>query len=375
MELDFDKEINALLRQTAKQDLLSAENHLQIAHLDADEISAFAENALPEKAKAKYTEHFADCGSCRKSLAELIQLNSETEIEVVTSTVAAVIPFEIPWYRKLFIFPGLAYTMGGLVIAFAGLTAFVVLQNLNTGSVDMAKSETPLQTNESKNTGLANVSTNTNSMSATSDSLAESNSVANLETAPAATPEPFDEKSADERNQNGPNSSRDAPADTRDTLVARKERENDQVGVIKDAVAPPAVSESRVVDGISSDDRMTNAESKRSDPTPAKPAPEAAKRKSEGLSKTDKVLTTRGGELEDKDIEEKSATGARRANGKTFNRRDGVWYDASYQNQKTKNVRRGTNEYRNLDSGLRAIADKFTETVVVVWKQKAYRIQ
>lgn len=61
--------------------------------------------------------------------------------------------------------------------------------------------------------------------------------------------------------------------------------------------------------------------------------------------------------------------------GKTFNSRDGAWYDATYHNQTTINFRRSSVDYKKLDSGLRSIADTLGGTVVIVWKSKAYRIQ
>ena len=61
--------------------------------------------------------------------------------------------------------------------------------------------------------------------------------------------------------------------------------------------------------------------------------------------------------------------------GKTFANRDGAWYDSAYSGKATTNIRRGTNEYKKLDSGLRNIADTLGGTVVVMWKAKAYRIQ
>jgi hypothetical protein len=65
----------------------------------------------------------------------------------------------------------------------------------------------------------------------------------------------------------------------------------------------------------------------------------------------------------------------KRLGGRTFQRRDNVWYDRAYRGQATKNVRRNTDEYRELDSGLRVIAESLNGVVVVVWEKKAYRIQ
>ena len=61
---DFDKEIDAILRKARGGESVILNN----SHLDADEISAFAENALPDAARMRFTAHFADCGRCRKIL-------------------------------------------------------------------------------------------------------------------------------------------------------------------------------------------------------------------------------------------------------------------------------------------------------------------
>lgn len=76
--------------------------------------------------------------------------------------------------------------------------------------------------------------------------------------------------------------------------------------------------------------------------------------------------------------EAKRAAGppARRVEGgKSFELRGNVWYDTAYSGQSLTDVRRGTDAYRALDSGFRAIADKFTGTVVILWKEKGYRVR
>jgi hypothetical protein len=65
----------------------------------------------------------------------------------------------------------------------------------------------------------------------------------------------------------------------------------------------------------------------------------------------------------------------RRSGGKTFHNANGAWYDNAYHGQTTTNVRRGTDDFKKLDSGLRSIVNDLGGVVVVVWKDKAYRIQ
>ena len=69
------------------------------------------------------------------------------------------------------------------------------------------------------------------------------------------------------------------------------------------------------------------------------------------------------------------AANRRQVSGKTFERKQGVWYDTAFQGHPTINVRRGTEAYRKLDSGLRTIAESLDGTVVIVWGSKAYRFQ
>src|SRR5437867_9856772 len=40
-------------------------------HPDADELNAYAENAIPAAARVRYTEHLADCTRCRQMVSQL----------------------------------------------------------------------------------------------------------------------------------------------------------------------------------------------------------------------------------------------------------------------------------------------------------------
>ncbi len=78
MESEFDKEINSLLRQAARSGAFVTKNF--DSHIDADEISLFAENVLPAKSRVRVTEHLADCNRCRKILSQFVSLDPENEI-------------------------------------------------------------------------------------------------------------------------------------------------------------------------------------------------------------------------------------------------------------------------------------------------------
>ena len=128
MELEFDKEIDAILRRAGGTG--AALDAVDAAHLDADTIAAFAENALPQKAKLLYMEHFADCDRCRRLLSQSISFNSEAAVTAASTTSAAQATDDlIPWYRKLFNTPEMAMVMGALVLAFSGLLGYLATQN------------------------------------------------------------------------------------------------------------------------------------------------------------------------------------------------------------------------------------------------------
>ena len=84
MSSEFDKDIDSLLREGARRGhsapaQWSATRHADGgvratpsgAHLDADELNAYAENALPAAARAHHTKHLADCDDCRRSVTTL----------------------------------------------------------------------------------------------------------------------------------------------------------------------------------------------------------------------------------------------------------------------------------------------------------------
>lgn len=375
MEFEFDKEIDAILRKArdgesafaTTDNAPSAIRNPQSPHLDADEISAFAENALPEKAKTLYTAHLADCARCRKILSNLISLESEAETVAASSAVKAeIVEAKIPWYRRIFAMPNLAYTMGALALLFSGLTAFVVLQSSFRKAAEVSQiSEKPSDTksassapmmsnaNMSMNTNSANTSMNTNSTansaSVYSSNITTANSSANVSSAsPAANTaagKPMASATAIPKEEPIREADKDlAKTDTRPVTVTTEDAAR--------AENKP-VTENRT---RSDDEVLTKLAPKSNAAQPS----------------MDAKIESRQDQKEKKSSSETATTNV---GGKTFRRANNVWYDTAYNNQPTTNILRRTSEYKKLDSGLRSIADNLGGTVVIVWKNKAYRIQ
>lgn len=366
MEIGFDKEIDAILRKARANEVAASFD----SHLGADEISAFAENALPEPARQLSTAHLADCTRCRKILSNVIVLNSEAETETDSSVVPAEITaVKIPWYRKFFVFPQIAYAMGALVVLFSGFFGYLVLQNLTSSKSDFSFStdkSAPLEkpapaanssVSSSSNAAAANSSAPANAPTATNSAPVYSSNTATANIAPTERKSGLPEATPATTNQ---------PA-----LVLDEKKPTDSKGELDSDLAKIRTENEgkkpNIAAGASQESNQTRAKNKKE--TTLKDAQPTT---DEEIAP--KLKTTRSAP-ESPRKQDSQAGKTERVDGKTFNNVGGIWFDSTYTNQKQKTVTRGTSDYQKLDSGLRSIADKFSETVVVLWKSKAYRIQ
>lgn len=381
MEFEFDNEIDALLRQAAKGENLFAAGNNSGEHIDADEISMFAENALPEAAKPRVINHIADCGRCRTILSNVISLNAEDEKATVsigeTKAENVVETNEPNWFQKLFATKNLAFGMGALALIFAVGIGFLVLQYVgNSGQTEVAKSEmqndsasavSPPDEADSVNETAADGFTNANKsvsnsgINSVDDELKSSTNSTAKEEPGKENNEPADKKAAENSSAKTDNPESKNKASEEDSMTADVMTRSSDDSVKSDSTSVSEESRSRLQDKASAPATRKS-----------KPPPSSAPAKKETKSKRDE------GESEPPEDALQSANALlekRRIGSKTFTRKSGVWYDSAYSGQSTANVRRGTSEYRNLDSGLRSITDKLDGTVILVWKQKAFRIQ
>ncbi|HEY0428815.1 MAG TPA: zf-HC2 domain-containing protein [Pyrinomonadaceae bacterium] len=357
MELDFDKEIDAILRRARESETaLAAAN--QAVHMDADEIAAFAENALPEASKMRFTAHLADCARCRKILSGVILPGSETKSEIALADEKATVVTAVPWYRRLFQFPNLAYSLGALALVCGGLLAFMALQSLNS----FQNADVSRVSNKTLDTRSEPMQMNANSTANTAMSAPSNTNSASVYT-PSATPQSGGAMASNSAATKAPN---DAPF----PAISQPQRRDEDTKVAKNNPfqvdgaedKPQATKEENKraeVAGSTKDDQNVQTEKQSvADSTVALAAPKKAR---ESADKT-KTVNSADGETTS-------------AGGKTFRRSANVWYDTAYQNQATTNVTRGTSEYKKLDKDLRVIVENLGGTVVIVWKGRAYRIR
>ncbi|MDQ3088036.1 MAG: hypothetical protein M3Q78_05500 [Acidobacteriota bacterium] len=373
MELNFDKEIDAILRKARESEFAFATDNPQSAirnsqsHLDADEISAFAENALSETAKQFYTAHLADCDVCRKNLSSLILLNAEAESENVHAEEIVPISSAIPWYRKLFAFPNLAYTMGALVLLFSGIIGFTILQNVSNSSISEVSqsSERPNDTQEmSADSDAVPNETSPNAANSASNtaSVSSSNSMtANTSANRAAMNSSMN--TAAEKQIVLPNATPQVEMRREDDLALSKDK---KVMSLDSNVSAGSVAEKRQEEKKEAEKNAETADAVKAAPVPPKTA-------SPSILDNQTKSDAPSARAKKNSLESKSESAS--VGGKTFNRRNNVWYDTAYNGQSTINLTRGTNEYKKLDKDLRVIVENLGETVLIVWKDKAYRIQ
>ena len=384
MEHEFDKEIDMLLRKAHRDAPVLVGDFASTRHLDADEISAFAENAMPEKSRALYSAHLADCDRCRKILSNLLMMNAEAVPAAASPAVITIAERTAePWYKKLFLFPNLAYVMGSLVLLFAGFLGYTVIQNSGGSDKAMvaqapessviqggpnaenepvyadsfAANSANMSANSASNTASLETRSavaNANASGATGSTVAANTQVGGargsennftLDGVAAAPPPPVA-------------MAQPAPKDSdreRDDAKAKVEEKSITGAGLADTTKTDSVSKQQYSNLPSQSGPMRNNESQYN-------------RQLENLDR--RAAAKKAARSEDE-----SSSARKVVSGKTFERKQGVWYDTSYQGRPTINVRRGTDEYNRLDSGLRSIANSIGGTVVVVWGAKAYRIQ
>jgi len=382
MEFEFDKEMDSLLRQTARgETAFAAANpkskiqNPKSLHLDADEISAFAENALPEKTKLEFTAHFADCDRCRKILSNVILLNAEATKKTVHAPETAKIQTIAPWYKRFFAVPNLAYAMGALVLIFGGLIVFTFLKSVPRNSEVSQARETPMSI------PVANPDGETPAI-AESNAAAMSNSASTMSNMSMTNSAPVHSSNASMANASTKGVSTNSNAATVSNKQTAAEKE-------KAKAEPPSASDSALAKTTDKSENQMSVAGASLAARNTQPTVKGEKRAQEEnkIIKSDAPpkpaqssgMTARSAsDAPAKNTRNKEADKieTRAVGGKVFRHENGVWYDSAYSGQGATHIARGSEDFKKLDVGLRSIADAFGGTaIVVVWKGKAYRIQ
>lgn len=417
-----DKQIDLLMRRYAQ----GATAPAATAHLDPDELSAFAEGALPAATRARYLSHLADCDDCRKQ-ASALAISSGAVVRT-EQTVSEIKEHRTFWQAiaGLFALPVLRYAAFGAVALIVAGVAFVawrrpvqervadlVAKNEpanqqpgnavnptagtpgtvagNPQSRSLGPSSTPASPDASTNGGLKRPE----------PSPAETTSAAAApmkDAAPPPAPMTVEKKAAGQGQiaQAAPSY---APIPPGDGIVTQKQQVYQSPTNMGNVSGPRQQQKLDTMDKSAEQrDREAQKEIARADddsrkgtalatqaPTTRRGAAEKAKGPMRNMDNSALRNETAGRaaeppkalkktEADERANTEESAT--RSAGGRKFRRQGNAWVDQKFKSSMTlKSVSRGSEEFGALDSGLRAIAQQLGGEVIVVWKGKAYLIK
>ncbi|HSB28628.1 MAG TPA: zf-HC2 domain-containing protein [Pyrinomonadaceae bacterium] len=393
MNKETYNEIDLLLRKLGRANQRVPESSgngstQSTVHMDADELNAFAENALPPATRARYTDHLADCGHCRQLVSRLTQVSGLVREEAAK-------PNSANWLKtflaSLFAPMVLRYAvpaLGLLVIASIGFFVF-----RDSGSMQIAQKRS-IEPPVSKAADETPSSSPTNSLVAKSDSdSVQKTRVTNGEAAQAEKNEVKLADDAKREEKEAPH--RQEPVTVTDQVtigasanapsspepVARKYTEADA----QKQTAPQAAEAKPQATPQSRSEEVSKANEQPAERRSAKAASSIGalaaadsnlkKARSGPAAKTADAEEDKGArDRRDKDEGETTSVAGHR-----FRKTGSVWIDVEYSSsQATTNVARSSEQYRALvadEPGIRSIADQLHGEVIVVWKGRAYRIR
>jgi hypothetical protein len=386
------------------------------AHMDADEMNAYAEGALPETARSRYFAHLADCDSCRKLVTSLtLAAGVDVEGRAKGESLDAV-PSKSwrDWLAAIFSPPVLRYGVPALAL-FAVIIVAVVMTRTRKENLSVAQN-----TEESRYSAQATA----NDSKSVTDSTTATGTVENHSTSNVA---PSDERQGEKQPAVSATPSSKAGTIEGESVVSQgrvAEPEQSQTSVAKDgtgnfgaagkreqaeavtASAPPppapqptelsATTATESGDRARSEDQKKNKTDERDDnrelpvngrapagASVANKAPSAVGNTDAATSRAAKVAARRSvaspktGPPADTLADKEVSTETRSAGGRRFQRRGAAWVDTAYNSSRAlTNVARGSEQYRALvadEPGLRSIAEQLGGEVIVVWKGRAYR--
>jgi len=412
-----DAQIDVLLRRYAGQ----SQGQPAQEHLDADELNAFAEGSLPAAARSRYVSHLVDCDNCRQIVSQLaisrgalVKTESETATDAQGSS----------WWKRFagFLSPlTLAYAaFAAVLILIVGVGFFVMRQrpaptllaknNQNQPGADSGVrppgNAMPQNSNAPQTERIENKQ---GPVTATSQASPGQDEIARLE-------KPADKPAAISKSAKEP----EAPSNP--LPAAEKKAETSQVAP---SYAPPPPSEQERAETLSRDQQSPKGLGSASGPRKSAPAdtfkmadrartggsekdnrgladssqlavnqPSASRRSSDEKAKGPRrdaennarnrnaneglndATKTQGVVAPNRTASEEKREETRSAGGRKFRRQGDVWVDVKFKSSMTlKSISRGSDEFNELDSGLRSIAQELGGELIVVWKGKAYRIR
>jgi hypothetical protein len=389
------------------------------AHMDADEMNAYAEGALPEAARSRYFAHLADCDACRKLVTELtLAATASAEGRERAAAAAAVTPAPSKSWRErlaaLLSPQVLRYAVPALAL-FAVVIVAIVAMRANKDAAFVAHNEQAAPSSRAGGAASSNLAAQPTTKTEGSENHAPSSegvdmvpdgqtrtrpdvaaspappppvkAPADKDEVPAAqaTPAPFtmdgtDDAKTQSRETDRPAGGRRAeeevnaappPRPAQEPVLAAPAATGETRMRDEEAQRKPKVAEKTDGADVSEGTVTNRSESKRErgDLGKAAGTPSTSTRAATNVTRKRAPGGARA--------QTESAADTRSVSGRSFQRQGDAWVDTAYNpSRPTTNVRRGSEQYRTLvadEPGLRAITDQLGGEVIVVWKTRAYR--
>jgi hypothetical protein len=410
MRPEANNEIDLLLRRMGRRHDAARDGEARTGerHLDLDEMSSYAQNALPAAARARYTEHLAECTACRKLV---------TELSLSLGTVAVTAPVEgaheasglKKFLASLFSPLVLRYAVPALGVIVVMIVGFIILRR-------QGRSEFVAQMAQERKAAapIAAPSPETPSARGLVDSPATATNKVENRNSKLDEAKPKPAPVAGEAAASAPATAPAQPAkDERASAEARPSvaaAEPPPPAAAKAAPTVEAQTETVVVSKkqTQSLDRVEPAPANETSRDRARPAKQGtAEQKTADTAEKDKAKSEpsdsggflRGGAgLARRRAEETKTAGAANRNenarstqpgsadqetrtiaGRRFRKERGMWIDTAYESSTaTVDMARNSEQFRALvadEPAIGTISRQLDGEVIVVWKGHAYRIR
>jgi hypothetical protein len=380
MRQETNNEMDVLLRRLGRrQDIFAPDVE---DHLDADEMSAYAENALPVAARARYTQHLAECSKCRELV---VQLGASAGVVSAVQTTKVTEPSAWRKFLANLVSPMVlryaAPALGLIVITVIG----VVVMRRDSARTDLAQ----LQSRETQQNGaVANTSVGiTNEQTHGYVSAPPAGSTVDKEAQPKSLPQqeatPVPER-AQVVEQNAPAPKPDSqPAATAaeqprpakvETATDEDQRKNADVSRKQQEEVKVAPSETSTANFELQKDANKRAEA----PTAMRGRTAKSKSVADDGASPQGVTSTGSVQRDGVDRDKESSAETRSVEGRRFRKQGGIWTDTAYDSRDTVILQRNSERYRSVtadEPALKNIADQLDGEIIVVWKGRAYRIR
>lgn len=385
MKQEPNNEMDLLLRRLGRRpDEPASNGDVRVDHLDADELSAYAENALPAVARARYTEHLAECSRCRDLV---VSLSASAGVVVAPETTKIVAPSGFrKFLASLFSPMVLRYAAPALGLILIAVVGLIVLRRPQEGNADfivqVPRNEAPAAPTASESPAQSSPQTFSVNREATANKQ-EGQSKTGEQPAPVPNAAPV-VSSVEARVR---------PEATADTGAAPPPKESPAVAKTVET-ADETKSKNESVARKDAEINASRGATTANEPPPpadkAAAAPAASERRVEELPLQKRSVSgladlqaarpaAKGRSSERERDQEDNYVESRTVSGRTFRKENGVWIDTAYSAvRSTMVLSRGSEQFRSLvadEPGIKTIADQLDGEFVVVWKGRAYRIR